>query len=145
MSRFIITCPVCHNYAEASTGFFASKHIRCSCGNIINVKTDRMATMVCPGCGNNVVYDQAEGKNAKCPVTRSSLRITASTIWCISAARPAAVSCKQIRQQRILFARCVTPTAMCSRRSRRLKPALLRCQPSSVTKATTRPLYGSTR
>ncbi len=73
MSKFIITCPVCHNYAEASTGFFASKHIRCSCGNIINVKTDRMATMVCPGCGNNVVYDQAEGKNAKCPVCHAQL------------------------------------------------------------------------
>ncbi len=73
MSKFIITCPVCHNYAEASTGFFASKHIRCSCGNIINVKTNRMATMVCPGCGNNVVYDQAEGKNAKCPVCHAQL------------------------------------------------------------------------
>ena len=73
MSKFIIACPVCHNYAEASTGFFAIKHIHCSCGNIINVKTDRMATMVCPGCGNNVVYDQAEGKNAKCPVCHAQL------------------------------------------------------------------------
>ena len=73
MSKFIIACPVCHNYAEASTGFFAIKHIHCSCGNIINVKTDRMATMVCPGCGNSVVYDQAEGKNAKCPVCHAQL------------------------------------------------------------------------
>lgn len=32
-----------------------------------------MATMVCPGCGNNVVYDQAEGKNAKCPVCHAQL------------------------------------------------------------------------
>ena len=73
MSKFIIACPVCHNYAEASTGFFATKHIRCSCGNIINVKTDRMATMNCPSCGNNVVYDQAEGKDAKCPVCHAKL------------------------------------------------------------------------
>lgn len=73
MSKFIIACPVCHNYAQASTGFFASKHIRCSCGNIINVKTDRMATMNCPTCGNNVVYDQAEGGNAKCPVCHAKL------------------------------------------------------------------------
>ena len=65
MSKFIIACPVCHNYAEASTGFFASKHIRCACGNVINVKTDRMTTKVCPSCGNNVVYDQAEGTDAK--------------------------------------------------------------------------------
>lgn len=46
MSKFVIACPVCSNYVEANTGFFASRHIRCSCGNVINVKTDRMA----PGC-----------------------------------------------------------------------------------------------
>lgn len=73
MSKFIIACPVCHNYAEASTSFFASKHIRCACGNVINVKTDRMTTKVCPSCGNNVVYDQAEGKDAKCPVCKAQL------------------------------------------------------------------------
>ncbi len=73
MSKFIIACPACHNYAQASTGFFASKHIRCSCGNIINVKTDRMAAMDCPSCGNHVVYDQAEGRNAKCPVCKANL------------------------------------------------------------------------
>ena len=73
MSKFIIACPVCHNYAEASTGFFASKHIRCSCGNVIHVKTDRMTTKVCSSCGNNVVYDQAEGTDAKCPVCKAQL------------------------------------------------------------------------
>ncbi len=73
MSKFIIACPVCHNYAEASTGFFASKRIRCTCGNLINVKTDRMATRVCPSCGNSVVYDQAEGTKAKCPVCHAQL------------------------------------------------------------------------
>ena len=78
MSKFIIACPVCGNYAQASTGFFASKHIRCTCGNIINVKTDRMATVNCPGCGNNVVYDQAEGKNAKCPICHTNLITDAS-------------------------------------------------------------------
>lgn len=73
MSKFIIACPVCHNYAQASTGFFASKHIRCTCGNVINVKTDRMTTCTCPSCGNNVVYDQAEGTDAKCPVCKHQL------------------------------------------------------------------------
>lgn len=73
MSKFIIECPVCHNYAKASTGFFASKHVKCSCGNIIHVKTDRIASKACPSCGNNAVYDQAEGKNAKCPVCRAQL------------------------------------------------------------------------
>lgn len=73
MSKFIIACPVCHNYAEASTGFFANKHIQCACGNLINVKTDRMAMRVCSSCGNNVVFDQAEGTKAKCPVCHAQL------------------------------------------------------------------------
>lgn len=73
MSKFVIACPVCHNYSEASTGFFASKRIRCSCGNVINVKTDRMSTKRCPSCGNSVVYDQAEGSRAKCPVCHAQL------------------------------------------------------------------------
>jgi len=73
MSKFIIACPVCHNYAEASTGFFASRHIRCACGNVINVRTDRMATVRCPSCGNSVVYDQAEGRDARCPVCHAAL------------------------------------------------------------------------
>ena len=73
MSKFVIACPACKSYVEASTGFFASKHIRCSCGKIIHVKTDRMATRVCPSCGNSVVYDQAEGKSARCPVCRAQL------------------------------------------------------------------------
>ena len=73
MSKFIIACPVCHNYAEASTGFFAKKYIHCSCGNIIDVKTDRMATKPCPHCGNNVVYDMADGADAKCPICNARL------------------------------------------------------------------------
>lgn len=78
MSKFIIECPVCHNYAEASTGFFASRHVKCSCGNVIHVKTDRIATKSCPSCGNNVVYDQAEGKHARCPVCHAQLVTDAS-------------------------------------------------------------------
>lgn len=78
MSKFIIECPVCHSYAEASTGFFAGKHVKCSCGHVIHVQTDRMATRRCPSCGNNVVYDQAEGKRAKCPVCSAQLVTDAS-------------------------------------------------------------------
>ena len=78
MSKFIIECPACHSYAQASTGFFASRRVRCSCGNTIHVKTDRMATKVCPSCGNNVVYDQAEGTRAKCPVCHAQLVTEAS-------------------------------------------------------------------
>lgn len=73
MSKFIIACPVCHNYAQASTGFFASKRVKCACGNIINVKTDRMTTKICPSCGNNVLFDQAEGMKAKCPICHAQL------------------------------------------------------------------------
>ena len=73
MSKFMITCPVCGRYNEASTGFFASKRIHCTCGNIINVKTDKMASCRCTNCGNDVVYDQSKAKDAKCPVCGEKL------------------------------------------------------------------------
>lgn len=43
MSKFVIACPVCHQYVQASTGLFASRRVRCACGNIIDVKTERLA------------------------------------------------------------------------------------------------------
>lgn len=78
MSKFVIECPVCHNYTEASTGFFAGRNIKCSCGNVINVKTDRIASTACPSCGNVVVYDQAKGDRAKCPVCHAALQANAN-------------------------------------------------------------------
>ena len=68
MSKFVIECPSCGRFAQASTGFFARKKIQCACGHIINVKTENMASRQCPHCGNNVVFDQSQGKNARCPV-----------------------------------------------------------------------------
>ena len=73
MSKFMIECPKCHRYNEASSGLFARRNILCSCGNIINVKNDKIVTRVCPGCGNTVVYDQSEGSKAKCPVCSQQL------------------------------------------------------------------------
>lgn len=73
MSKFVIECPSCGRYAEASTGFFAKKKIECACGNIINVKTDKMTAKICPKCGNNVVFDQSKGENAVCPVCHEKI------------------------------------------------------------------------
>ena len=68
MSKFVIECPNCGRYAEAKTGFFARKKIDCSCGYTIDVRTDKLASRQCPHCGNEVVFDQSKGKDAKCPV-----------------------------------------------------------------------------
>lgn len=68
MTKFVIECPNCGRYAEAKTGFFARKKIDCSCGCTIDVRTDKLASRVCPHCGNNVVFDQSKGAKAKCPV-----------------------------------------------------------------------------
>lgn len=73
MAKFAIECPVCGKYAEADTGFFAKKKIECTCGNVINVKTDRLASRVCPHCGNQVVFDQGKGTDATCPICKSKL------------------------------------------------------------------------
>ncbi len=73
MAKFVIECPVCGRYSEASTGFFAKKKIECGCGNIIKVKTDKMALVDCPSCGNNVLYDQSKGEDAECPVCHAKV------------------------------------------------------------------------
>ena len=56
MAKFAIECPVCGKYAEGKTGFFARKKIQCSCGNIIDVRTDKLAARECPHCGNQIVF-----------------------------------------------------------------------------------------
>lgn len=72
MPRFVIECPNCGNYTEASTGGFLgigkTRKINCTCGYTINVATDKMTSKNCPHCGNNVIYDQSKGESAVCPV-----------------------------------------------------------------------------
>ena len=68
MGKFVIECPRCGKFAEASTGFFAKRKITCSCGYTIDVKTDKMSSRVCPHSGNTVIFDQSKGSAARCPV-----------------------------------------------------------------------------
>ena len=77
MAKFAIACPVCGKYAEAKTGFFARKKIECSCGNIIDVRADKLAARQCPRCGNEVVFDQSKGAEAECPVCRGKINTLA--------------------------------------------------------------------
>lgn len=78
MSKFAIECPLCGKYAEASTGFFARKKIDCSCGNVINVKTDKFAARECSHCGNQVIFDQTKGADAECPVCHGKINTMAN-------------------------------------------------------------------
>jgi len=73
MAKFAIECPHCGTYNTASTSIFASKKIECKCGKIIDVKRERMSTITCPHCKNTVVYDQAKGKKAICPVCKEHM------------------------------------------------------------------------
>lgn len=77
MAKFAIECPVCGKYAEAKTGFFAKKKINCSCGNVIDVRTDKLSSKKCPHCGNQVVYDQTKGVGATCPICRQTINTVA--------------------------------------------------------------------
>lgn len=77
MSKFVIECPSCGKYTEASSGilgFFATKTIPCVCGYTIQVKTDKVASKQCVKCGNMVVYDQSKGEKALCPVCHEPVR-----------------------------------------------------------------------
>ena len=77
MAKFAIACPACGKYAESKTGFFARKKIECACGNIIDVKTDKLASRLCPHCGNEIVFDQTEGADALCPVCHAQVNTMA--------------------------------------------------------------------
>ncbi len=73
MGKFIIECPHCGTYQEASTGFFSRKVLECKCGKIIDVNKDKTTIKECPHCGNTVLYDQAKGDNALCPICKNHL------------------------------------------------------------------------
>lgn len=73
MAKFIIECPHCGAYQSASTSFFARKVLECKCGNVIDVNKDRYTIKTCPHCGNSVMYDQAKGDKAICPVCKEKL------------------------------------------------------------------------
>ena len=77
MAKFAIECPVCGKYAQASTGFFSKKKVDCSCGYVINVRTDKLASRECPHCGNQVAYDQSKGDKAECPVCHEKINTMA--------------------------------------------------------------------
>ena len=77
MAKFAIECPRCGKFAEARTGFFARKKIDCSCGNVIDVRTDKLSSRECPYCGNMVVFDQSRGERALCPVCRQPINTMA--------------------------------------------------------------------
>ncbi|MBR3917263.1 MAG: SPFH domain-containing protein [Clostridia bacterium] len=93
MSKFVIECPSCGRYAEASTGFFAKKKMDCACGYVINVKTDKLSSKVCPHCGNTVVFDQSKGEDAKCPVCHEKIN-TRESMAALSEFTCPSCSCK---------------------------------------------------
>lgn len=73
MSKFIIECPRCGKYTEASTWLFSKKKIDCVCGYTIDVRTDKMSSRTCPHCGNDVVFDQSKGSKALCPICHEKI------------------------------------------------------------------------
>ncbi len=81
MSKFVIECPSCGRFAEASTGIFGigkTKSIHCSCGYLIHVQTEKMTNRTCAHCGNEVVFDQSKGTAAKCPVCHEKINADGS-------------------------------------------------------------------
>lgn len=78
MGKFAIICPKCNQYVTAYNGLhglFKNK-VTCTCGNVINVKAERMTSAECPHCGNTVVYDQ--GKSIpSCPVCKQRIQPSA--------------------------------------------------------------------
>ena len=73
MSKFVITCPNCGKPVEASTSFFSKKKLYCSCGYVINVKTEKLVLKRCPRCESVFVYDRSKKNDAECPVCHTKV------------------------------------------------------------------------
>lgn len=80
MGKFAIICPECNQYVTAYNGLRGLIHnkITCTCGNVIDVKTERMTSARCPGCGNTVIYDQGK-KVPSCPVCHIKIQPSSSS------------------------------------------------------------------
>lgn len=76
-TQFVIRCPSCGKYATARRGLFGvigrTNKINCECGNVIELKADKMASCICPNCKNEVIFDQSKGDKAKCPICQEPL------------------------------------------------------------------------
>ncbi len=73
MSKFVMECNNCGNFAEAKKGLFAKNIIKCTCGKTLNVNTDKLTARECAHCGNMVVFDASKGNSAKCPVCHKKI------------------------------------------------------------------------
>lgn len=80
MANFVMECPACGKPIQASTGLFAKKRIKCSCGYMLDVNTERIAQDICPHCGNAVVYDRSKSKSATCPVCHTKINAGTETV-----------------------------------------------------------------
>ena len=93
MAKFVIECPSCGKYTQASNFIFAKKKIDCSCGYKINVKTESLSSKECPHCKNNVVYDQKKGDKSICPVCKEKINTTQDLVNTVEITCPSC-SCK---------------------------------------------------
>lgn len=80
MANIVIECPVCEKPVMASTGIFAKKKIKCTCGYTIDVNAEKMATKKCSHCGNEVVYERRKSDSAKCPVCHAKINSATETV-----------------------------------------------------------------
>lgn len=70
MGTCTICCPNCGSYVKAYNGLrgMIQNHITCgNCNETIDVKSNRMISVICPSCKNSVLYAQGK-KVPKCPV-----------------------------------------------------------------------------
>lgn len=76
MGTFTICCPSCGSYVKAYNGLrgMIQNHITCgNCNETIDVKSNRMISVICPSCKNSVLYDQGK-KVPKCPVCNNEIK-----------------------------------------------------------------------
>lgn len=109
MAKYVMECPNCKKFVEASTGGFfgigRTKKVVCSCGYEIDVKAEKLTSKICSHCGNEVVFDQSKGESALCPVCHNKINTIADATALTQISCPFC-SCKIMASKNSSFYTC---------------------------------------
>ena len=106
--KYVIACPYCGTYAEASKGFLgifgATRKLTCGgCHQEYKIKEAKLTTKECPHCGNGVIFDQTKGEDAICPVCHNLINTRDSLSSLESIACPTCGCCHTLSKSAVKF------------------------------------------
>lgn len=82
MGEFTIECPKCGSLHVVTKHIFGihKQNVTCTtCGEVINIKEQRLISKVCPTCGKVFIYDQKKPGKRACPSCGTTINAVAAS------------------------------------------------------------------